>query len=374
MSSKIILVTGGAGFIGSHLVDALVAQGHTVRVLDSLVTQVHGPDAKRPAYLPDGVEFIQGDVRDIDILAPALQGVEVIFHLAAEVGVGQSMYEVVRYVDSNTTGTALLLETIIQGGYAVKKLIVASSMSIYGEGAYNCDTCGRVYPQLRSNEQLIRREWEMRCPKCNRVVQPLPTPESKPPFPTSIYAITKMGQELMCRSIGRAYGIPTIALRYFNVYGPRQALSNPYTGVVAIFITRLLNSKPPLVFEDGLQSRDFIHVSDIVQASLLAMDKDIEFGVFNIGTGYPLTVLDVAHALAENLGVDIQPQIVNRFRVGDIRHCYADITRARTMLGYEPQVRFEDGIADIVAWGREQQAIDRVEQATAELERRGLTW
>jgi dTDP-L-rhamnose 4-epimerase len=183
-----------------------------------------------------------------------------------------------------------------------------------------------------------------------------------------------MGQELMCLSIGRAYGIPTIALRYFNVYGPRQALSNPYTGVVAIFSTRLLNSKPPLVFEDGLQSRDFIHVSDIVQASLLAMNKDIDFGVFNIGTGCPLTVLDVAHALAENLGVDIQPQIVNKFRAGDIRHCYADITRARTMLGYEPQVRFEDGIADIVAWGREQQAIDRVEQATAELERRGLTW
>ncbi len=388
-----ILVTGGAGFIGSHLVDALVAEGHDVRVYDSLVPQVHGrsqiADRKSPAYLNPKAQFIYGDVRDANALRQALRGVEVVFHQAAEVGVGQSMYEITRYVNANTGGTAVLLELLANEPHTVQKLIVASSMSIYGEGAYECPVHGPVYPQLRPAEQLEARDWEVCCPvtndetrntqyavrttPCGLPLKPLPTPEDKPLFPTSIYAISKMDQELMCLAIGRAYDIPTVALRYFNAYGPRQALSNPYTGVAAIFSSRLLNGNPPLVFEDGLQSRDFIHVSDIVRANLLAMERDeADFGVFNVGTGRPSTVLDVAHALAEGLGVDIEPEIVNQFRAGDIRHCYADITRICQTLGFEPQVRFEDGMADLIDWVREQEGVDLVEQARAELEQRGL--
>lgn len=383
-----ILVTGGAGFIGSHLVDALIAEGHHVRVYDSLVPQVHGgapiTDRRPPAHLNPEAEFVYGDMRDREALRKALQGVEVIFHQAAEVGVGQSMYEITRYVEANTAGTAVLLDLLANEPHRVEKLIVASSMSIYGEGAYECPVHGVVYPKLRPMEQLAARDWEVRCPisntqspipnsACNLPLRPLPTNEDKPLFPTSIYAITKMDQELMCLAVGHAYGIPVVALRYFNVYGPRQALSNPYTGVAAIFSARLLNGNRPPIFEDGLQSRDFIHVSDIVCANLLAMERDeANFGVFNVGTGEPHTVLDVAHALAKGLGVDIEPEIVNQYRAGDIRHCYADITRIRETLGFAPQVRFEAGMADLVAWVRDQEGVDLVDQARAELERRRL--
>lgn len=382
-----VLVTGGAGFIGSHLVDALIAEGHDVRVYDSLVPQVHGRptagDGRWPAYLNSKAEFIYGDMRDGETLWQALQGVEVVFHHAAEVGVGQSMYEITRYVEGNTGGTAMLLELLANKPHTVQKLIVASSMSIYGEGAYECPVHGVVYPQLRPADQLTARDWEVRCPVVNDAIRntpcalpltPRPTSEDKPLFPTSIYAITKMDQELMCLAIGRAYDIPTVALRYFNIYGPRQALSNPYTGVAAIFSSRLLNGNPPLVFEDGLQTRDFIHVSDVVRANLLAMERaEADFGVFNVGTGRPRTVLDVAHALAQGLGVDIGPEVVGQFRAGDIRHCYADITHIRETLGFEPQVRFEDGMANLIEWVRDQEGVDLVEQARAELERRGLT-
>lgn len=369
----LVLVTGGAGFIGSHLVDALVEHGYNVRVYDSLVPQVHGPNPQ-PQYVSKEAEFIQGDVRDKDRLRQALKGVRMIFHQAAEVGVGQSMYEIVRYVDGNTGGTAVLLELLANEPHSVEKLIVASSMSIYGEGGYRCQQDGEVYPQLRPDAQLQTRDWEMHCPHCGRVVAPMPTNEEKPLFPTSIYAISKMDQELMCLAIGRAYGIPTVALRYFNAYGPRQALSNPYTGVAAIFSSRLLNRRAPVVFEDGLQSRDFIHVSDIVRANLLALERDgVEFEIFNVGTGRPLTVLDVAKTLARGLGVDIVPEIVGQFRAGDIRHCYADISKIHQHLGFQPRVRFEEGMADLIAWVREQESADLVEQARRELERRGLT-
>lgn len=371
---KRILVSGGAGFIGSHLVDALVGEGHTVRVMDALVPQVHGVDAQIPRHIPDGVEFVRRDVTDPDAWRQVLQDVDVVFHEAAEVGVGQSMYEIVRYVKANTMGTAILLELLSSGEYPIEKLIVASSMSIYGEGAYECANCGRVFPQLRAEEQLTQRDWEMRCPSCRETVAPRPTGEEKPLFPTSIYAISKRDQEEMCLTVGRAYGIPTVALRYFNVYGPRQALSNPYTGVAAIFSSRLLNGNPPLIFEDGLQSRDFVHVSDIVQANLLAMrNGDADYEVFNIGTGRSLTILDVAQALSEALGVDVEPEIAGRFRAGDIRHCFADISKAERVLGYRPRVAFEDGISDLVNWVREQESLDLVESATEELEQRGLT-
>jgi dTDP-L-rhamnose 4-epimerase len=396
-----ILVTGGAGFIGSHLVDALIADGHDVRVYDTLVPQVHGglriadrrsqiADRKSPAQLNPKAEFVYGNMRDANALRDALPGIEVVFHQAAEVGVGQSMYEITRYVDANTGGTAVLLELLANEPHTVQKLIVASSMSIYGEGAYECPVHGPVSPQLRPTGQLAARDWEVRCPvtndpipntqypipntPCNLPLKPIPTPEDKPLFPTSIYAISKMDQELMCLTIGRAYDIPTVALRYFNVYGPRQALSNPYTGVAAIFSSRLLNHNPPLIFEDGCQSRDFVHVSDIVRANRLALERDeANYGVFNVGTGRPTTVLDVAHTLANGLGVEIEPTIVGQFRAGDIRHCYADITRIRETLGFESQVRFEDGMHDLVDWVREQEGVDLVEQARVELEKRGLT-
>jgi dTDP-L-rhamnose 4-epimerase len=371
---KNILVTGGAGFIGSHLVEELVALGHHVRVLDLLVPQVHGHDACVPKNLPIDAEFMKGDVGDVEAWRWALEGIDIIFHEAAEVGVGQSMYEIVRYIEANTLGTAIMLELLATGEYSIEKLIVASSMSIYGEGCYECPSCGPVFPQLRTAEQLLQRDWEMRCPNCQKVATPACTREDKPLSPTSIYAISKRDQEEMCLVIGRAYGIPTVALRYFNVYGPRQALSNPYTGVAAIFSSRLLNANPPLIFEDGLQSRDFVHVSDIVQANLLAMENDhANYEVFNIGTGRSLAVLDVARALSKALGVELEPQIVGKSREGDIRHCYADISKAQRVLGYTPKVAFEDGIHDLVEWVSEQESLDMVDNATRELEMRGLT-
>ncbi len=368
-----ILVTGGAGFIGSYLVEDLITRGHAVRVLDSLVEQVHGPAAERPVYLHPAAEFIRGDVRDTGILRRALDGVEVVFHEAAEVGVGQSMYEVTRYVGGNTYATAALLEVLANERHTVKRLIVASSMSIYGEGAYRCPQHGRIHPLLRSDEQLSRKEWEMRCPTCGQRSEPMGTPEDKPLFPTSIYAISKMDQELMCLAIGRAYHIPTVALRYFNVYGPRQALSNPYTGVAAIFSSRLLNGKPPVIFEDGLQSRDFIHVTDIARANILAMEHtEVAYEVFNIGTGRATTIRAVASALSRALQLNLQPEIVGGFRAGDIRHCVADIDKARQLLGFEPSVRFEDGLADLVSWVKTQSAVDHVEQARSDLQAHGL--
>ena len=368
----LVLVTGGAGFIGSHIVELLLERGYPVRIYDKLVAQVHGTTDAR--YVPKDVELIQADMRDADALRRALKGVGAIIHDAAEVGVGQSMYEIVRYVDANTGGTAVLLELLANELHQVEKIVVASSMSIYGEGAYRCSEHGEVYPRLRPEEQLARQEWEVTCPTCGLAVTPAPTHEEKPLFPTSIYAISKMDQELMCLAVGQAYGIPVAALRYFNAYGPRQALSNPYTGVAAIFSSRLLNGRPPVIFEDGNQSRDFIHVSDIARANILALELEQANGeVFNVGTGRSTSVADIARALAARMGLDIEPEIVGRYRAGDIRHCYADISKARRRLGYEPRIRFEDGVEDLVSWVRDQQADDRVDVAREELARRGLT-
>jgi dTDP-L-rhamnose 4-epimerase len=371
---KRILVTGGAGFIGSHLVETLLRRGHTVRVLDALVPQVHGENAHWPAWLPNQVEKIRGDVRDRTVWIQALENMEIVYHLAAEVGVGQSMYEIVRYMEANTMGTAQMLELVAHGKHAVQKLIVASSMSIYGEGAYRTRDSQIVYPALRSPEALAQRKWEMYLDDSGEPLEPIPTAEDKPLHPTSIYAISKRDQEEMCLSVGRAYKIPTTALRFFNVYGPRQALSNPYTGVAAIFSSRLLNGKPPLVFEDGRQGRDFIHVRDIVQGLILAMEcPEANYEAINIGTGRRTTILEVARTLARKLNLSIEPQIANQFRVGDIRYCFADISKAQRLLGYAPSVTFEDGISELIDWLRQQTAEDRVDKATAELAAHGLT-
>ena len=367
-----MLVTGGAGFIGSHLVDAVVERKYRVRVLDALVSQVHGENAA-PAYVNPRAEFVQGDMCDRQVVDGALEGVDVVFHEAAEVGVGQSMYEIQRYVRANDLGTAVLLEAILARQPQIKKLVVASSMSIYGEGAYSCSNCGPVAPQLRSSQQLLERRWEVECPKCGKAVSPVATTEEKPLFPTSVYAVTKQDQEQFCLAVGRSYGIPAVALRYFNVYGTRQALSNPYTGVCAIFSARLLNGNRPMIFEDGEQTRDFVHVSDIVQANLLALETDrANYEAINVGTGVPTSIRTVSRLLARGLELDLEPEIVAKYREGDIRHCVADISKAKSLLGYEPKVSLERGIPELLSWVRAQAAKDKVESATAELESRQL--
>ena len=367
-----VLVTGGAGFIGSHLVDGLIGAGHHVRVIDALVPQVHGPAAS-PLYLNSAADFIQGDVCDPVLVASALEDIDVVFHEAAEVGVGQSMYEIERYVRANDLGTAVLLEAILPRRAQIQKLVVASSMSIYGEGAYECGECGIAFPQLRSNEQLLARRWELECATCGRQLRPVSTSEEKPLFPTSVYAVTKQDQEQFCLAVGRSYRIPTVALRYFNVYGTRQALSNPYTGVCAIFSSRLLNGNPPMIFEDGEQTRDFVHVSDIVQANLLTLETDrADYHAVNVGTGVATSVRTICELLAHGLGLEIQPEIVGRYREGDIRHCVSDISRARELLGYKPKVSLEKGIPELLSWVRAQAAQDQVAGATAELESRNL--
>jgi dTDP-L-rhamnose 4-epimerase len=366
-----ILVTGGAGFIGSHLTDALVERGHKVRVLDLLVSQVH--EGGSPQYVNPSAEFIHGDVCDPQAVSRAIEGVDAVFHLAAEVGVGQSMYEIQRYVRANDLGTAVLLEHLIEQKNRIRKLVVASSMSIYGEGAYTCASCGEVYPQLRPSLQLLERRWEMECPTCGAQLAPAATREDKPLFPTSVYAVTKQDQEQFCLVVGRAYGIPTVALRFFNVYGPRQALSNPYTGVCAIFSARLLNNQRPLVFENGEQTRDFVHVSDIVQANLLALESNgADYHAINVGTGVATSVGQIARLLAEGLGKNLEPEIVSKYREGDIRHCVSDISRARALLSYEPRVMLEQGIPELLKWVGAQEAEDQVGKATVELETRQL--
>ena len=368
-----ILITGGAGFIGSHTADALLERGHSVRVFDNLNPQVHGENPTIPDYLNTEVEFVRGDVRNREELKEAIAGMDVIYHLAAAVGVGQSMYEVQKYVEINSLGGAVLLDILANENHNVAKLIVASSMSIYGEGQYLCHECGVVFPKLRTAAQLEIRDWEMHCPNCDSIVDPMPTNEEKPLFPTSIYAISKRDHEEMFLTVGRAYDIPTVALRYFNIYGSRQALSNPYTGVAAIFSSRLLNHQSPIVFEDGLQSRDFVHVSDVVQANLLSLDKDeANYEMFNVGTGRKLTIMDMGDILAERLAPELDLTVLGEFREGDIRHCYADITKIQTNLGFSPKVAFEDGIDELVSWVSTQQASDMVENARAQLLERNL--
>jgi dTDP-L-rhamnose 4-epimerase len=364
-----VLVTGGAGFVGRHVVQALLERGDDVVVVDSLETQVHD-DA--PATLPPEVTFIHASVADAG--GPALDRIEQVVHLAAAVGVGQSMYEIARYVDVNTLATAKFLERIISWTPRPARLVVASSMSIYGEGEYECPEHGAVAPPPRSDAQLAERRWECLCPFCSTELQPIPTRETKPLIPTSIYAITKRDHEELCLVTGAAYGIPAVALRFFNIYGPGQALSNPYTGVAAIFSSRLLNDRSPLVFEDGRQSRDFIHVKDIVAGILLALESDDAVGqAINLGTGRPTTIAEMGTLLAQGLGKDHSPTHVDKFRAGDIRHCFADPTRARELLGFRATVELQDGIGDLLQWVTTQIAADRVDEATRELAARGLS-
>jgi dTDP-L-rhamnose 4-epimerase len=368
-----ILITGGAGFIGSHLADELLAHGYHVRVLDALIPQVHGAARERPAYLAPDVELVVGDVRDIAAVDRALEDIDAVYHFAAAVGVGQSMYEIANYTSVNNLGTAVLLEALSRA--PVERLVVASSMSLYGEGAYCHPDGSAAQPAGRSPEQLRRNAWELHDQDGTALV-PVPTPESKAADATSVYALSKHDQERLCLIVGAAYRIPTVALRFFNVYGPRQALSNPYTGVLAIFSSRYLNREAPLIFEDGEQRRDFVNVHDVARACRLALETPAAAGgVFNIGSGQAVTIREVADEIADVLGcADIRPEITNQYRVGDIRHCFADISHAARVLGYQPRVSFREGLVELAGWLEEQRGLarDATRQAKEELLRRGL--
>jgi len=365
-----VLITGGAGFIGSHAATALLTAGYDVRLLDNLSPQVHGAQRHRPCYLNKDAELIIGDVTDAVAIERALRGVDMVLHLASCVGVGQSMYDIATYVRTNELGTAILLEALCKR--PVERLVVASSMSIYGEGLCRSIGGDTLAPAERSLAQLKQGQWELRDDQ-GRLLEPLPTPETKQPSLSSIYALNKYTQERMCLITGKAYGISVLALRFFNVFGPHQALSNPYTGVLAIFGARLLNNRPPLVFEDGWQRRDFVHVHDVARACLLALESSRRDDVFNVGSGQCRTIQSVASDLARVMGrPHISPEITGKYRAGDIRHCFADIEKSRALLGFEPQVAFEDGLEELAGYLADQIAEDRADKATQELVQRGL--
>lgn len=365
-----IVVTGGAGFIGSHLVDSLVRRGDQVRVVDNLQPQVHR--GRKPSHLNPQAEYLFEDILDPVVLEKALPGIEAVVHLAALVGVGQSMYEIARYVRGNCLGTAQLLETISRGKRPIRRLVVASSMSIYGEGLYQCGQHGRFSPPTRPLDQLVRHVWEIPCPTCGKEMAPLPTPEEKPLQPTSVYATSKRDQEELCLSVGQAYDIPAVALRFFNVYGPRQSLDNPYTGACAIFSARLKHGKPPVLYEDGRQTRDFVHISDIVQGLLIALDHPKAAGKsLNVGTGRTVSLRQLADALAHAYGLSLPPIIAGRYRAGDIRHCFADISALSTF-GFRPKMPLEEGLQDLVRWGKTAEAEDLFDVAERELLERRL--
>lgn len=365
-----VLITGGAGFIGSHLADELIDCGYEVRILDNLSEQVHGKERKKPEYLNPKAELLIGDIRDKEALDQALEGIDAVFHLAAMVGVGQSMYQISDYTAVNNLGTATLLEKLIQN--PVKKLVVASSMSIYGEGLYK-DAAGNLEMQCeRKLEDLKNDRWEMY--KGNEILQPIPTPEEKKPALASVYALSKYDQERLSLITGKAYNIPTTAMRFFNVYGTRQALSNPYTGVLAIFASRLLNNNAPMIFEDGKQKRDFIHVKDVARACRLAMETPEADGeVLNVGSGNQYTITYIAEKLAQVMNKDISPEVTGKYRVGDIRHCFANTQRTEEILDFKPQINFEDGLLELAEWLKGEIAVDNVSKASDELAERGLT-
>jgi len=367
----LILVTGGAGFIGSHLVDGLLAAGRRVRVLDNLDPLAH--PGGHPVHLSTEAELVEGDLRERHTVDQALEGVEAVLHLGGMVGNGESMVNVRRAVDVNVAGTATLLEALIARRDQVRRIVTASSMAVYGEGAYRCPEHGTVFPPVRPAEQLRRREWEPQCPACGRELQPEATRESASLRPTSVYGITKRDQEELSLVLGRGYGIETVALRYLNIYGSRQALANPYTGVAAIFAARILNGRGPRVFEDGGQLRDLVHVSDVVRATLAAMEAPGAPGrAINVATGRRLSVLELAAQVAAALGSDLDPEITGEYRAGDIRHCFADTTRATELLGFRAERDLSEGLPELAEWVAGQDVAENGDRAAADLRARGL--
>ena len=374
---KRVLVTGGAGFIGSHLLDLLLARGHEVTVLDTLLPQVHADGESDqngwPTYLDQRAKRIRGDVLDEGVFEESLAGVTHLVHLAASVGVGQSMTNIVDYTRNNVMTAAVMLETLSRRPHTVGRIIVASSMSIYGEGAYLVPSTGNVVaPPPRSHEQLAARRWELSAD--GEELAPIATTEEKPLRPASIYAINKRDHEEMFLAVGQALQIPTVALRLFNAYGSRQALSNPYTGVAAIFISRLLNDQPPLVFEDGRQKRDFVHVGDVANAFVTVLESELAvWDVFNVGSGSPIAIAEMASTLARMLDKSIAPEYLGKYRVGDVRHCFADISKIERTFGVRPQRSFDEGMQELILWVSGAKApVDRSRASLAELEKQRL--
>jgi dTDP-L-rhamnose 4-epimerase len=365
-----VLITGGGGFIGSHLADLLLAEGYEVRALDNLDPQVHGT-SDRPPYLDSRVELVRGDIRNRNDVSAALSGIEAVFHFAANVGVGQSQYEIERYTSTNVGGTSTLLDVLANDRGSVRKLVVASSMSIYGEGLYTDSQGHAVAPPVRDVEHLAAGDFEVRDSK-GEALRPVPTPESKPSSCESIYALNKRDQEEYCLLFGRVYGLPVVALRFFNTYGTRQSLNNPYTGAAAIFISRIRRGLAPLVYEDGRQQRDFIHVTDVARACLRALTSSEADGrVLNVGSGRAVSIGELVQILSNIAGFDEQPEITHRYRKGDIRHCFADIAALRA-IGFEPRVSLEDGLRQLFEWSVEQEIAQSQGPTDEELEKRKL--
>ncbi|MBI2070985.1 MAG: GDP-mannose 4,6-dehydratase [Elusimicrobia bacterium] len=369
-----ILITGGAGFIGSHLADNCLESGHKVVLLDNLDPQVHGEGGAKAARI-QGADFIHGDVTDPKAMLKALDGVDAVAHLAATVGVGQSMYEVVYYTHANVTGTACLYQTIIKNRLPVKKIVVASSMSAYGEGLYRCERCAKnVRGQMRPEQRLKSGLWELECPQCHGALKPVGTPETEMFHCESIYALSKRDTEEIAIMLGRSHNLPTVALRFFNVFGTGQSLSNPYTGVAAIFFSRILNERSPVIYEDGLQSRDFIHVRDVARAVRLSLESPVKDRVFNVGRGQAVTIAQVADLALKAAGRKgrIAADINGAYRTGDVRHCFADAQAIRRELRWEPRVSLEEGFEELYAWAKQSQAHDHFDRAAEELKRYGL--
>jgi dTDP-L-rhamnose 4-epimerase len=373
MAIRSILVTGGAGYIGSHLVDRLVMRGYTVTVLDNLEPQVHR-SGTWPSYANARAQYVRGDIRDRSVLEALVLASDAVVHFAAAVSVGQSMYQIDRYVDVNTRGTALLLDILVNTRHHVEKVLVASSIGVYGEGAYRCDLCGPVAPGIRSVERLAEHDWEQHCPSCGRHVASVPTPEDKPLYRDNIYSMTKYHQEEMVLLIGKTYSIPAVAPRFFNVYGPRQSLSNPYAGVAAIWLSRLMNDRQPVVFEDGGQLRDFVSIHDVVDCLTLMIETPgADYLPINVGSGQAITILEIASLLARLLDKSIEPQVTLTGRKFDIRHNTADITRARDALGFQPKITLEQGFSELIEWARSTGAAeDFFDRALQELQAKGL--
>ena len=373
MASTDVLVTGGAGFIGTALVRALLADGVQVRVLDSLLPQVHGTEPTIPAWMRDQCDVRIGDIRDVSVVARAVEGVEAVVHLAAETGTGQSMYAMCRHTDVNVTGTAALLEVLSRNRGSVRTLLVASSRAVYGEGQYGCAGCGTVHPAGRDEARLREGLWEPVCPRCGGDIASQPTSEDAPARPTSVYGVTKLAQEQLVMNFGRATNVGAVALRFQNVYGEGQSMSNPYTGILTHFVTAVAAGEAPQVFEDGQESRDFVHVDDVVRAmrQALALEPGAPL-VLNVGSGARTTILQLAHEVCAAMESEISPVVVGQYRVGDVRHAIADVRRAAAVLGAPPAVSLSDGVQRFVKWAGQQNRRPVVANANAELAKAGL--
>jgi dTDP-L-rhamnose 4-epimerase len=377
VSYKKVLITGGAGFIGSNLALKLLTKGYQVTVLDNLSPQIHGEDlTKSPLYnsIKDKVHFVLGSVLSYEDWKKALNDVDVVVHLAAETGTGQSMYEIEKYTDVNVKGTSIFLDILANEKHSVKKMIVASSRSIYGEGKYHCAEHGIVYPTERVDADMAKGVFECKCPVCGSDIELMPTDETSLIHPSSIYGITKQVQEQMFLVMGKSLGIPAVAFRYQNVYGAGQSLSNPYTGILSIFSTRIKNGNSITIFEDGLESRDFVYVDDVVDATILGIEKDeANYDIFNVGLGEAISVLRVANTLKQAYHSEVEISVSGNYRLGDIRHNYADLTKVKSLLGFEPKVSFDDGIARFTAWVNQQEVQqDTYEKSVEEMKAKGL--